>query len=116
MARDMFGNENKTTATGLPTGVVAKAVGPGITGPWIDVRSTVGKTYPHRITAYGGFSADVVILERIDGDNTVAANVIQMTTLNSNDEFVLDAPTDYIRARTGANLSGTAQVLISTTA
>lgn len=116
MARDMFGWKNITTATGLPTGVNAKSVGAGITGDWIDVRSTVGKTYPHRITAYGGFSGDVVILERIDGDNTVAANVIQMATLNSNDEFVLDAPTDFIRARTGSSLVGTAQVLISTTA
>ncbi len=111
MALDMFG------VNALPAGTpVTKTPASGVTGPWIDVRSTVGKVYPYRITAYGGFSADVVYIERIDGDNSVAANVIQVAQLGSNQEVVVDAPTDWIRARTGASLSGTAQVLLAQTA
>jgi len=104
----MFG----VNTTGNPT----KTPGAGITGPWLDVRSTVGKTYPHRITAYGGFAGDVVFIERIDGDNTVAANVITVAQLTNLGEVVVDAPTDWLRARTGANLTGSAQVLLSPTA
>ncbi len=86
------------------------------TGAWIDIRSTVGKTYPHRITAYGGFSAGKIVIERIDGDNSIATNVIQVAQLNQNDEVVIDAPTDWIRARSDANVSGPFLVLDSTTA
>jgi hypothetical protein len=87
------------------------------TGNWIDIRSTVGKTYPHRITAYGAFTTGKIIIERIDGDNSIAANVIQVAQLNQNDEVVIDAPTDWIRARSDANVAGAAfLVLDSTTA
>lgn len=111
MAVDMFG------VNPLPVGTpVTKTPGAGVTGPWLDVRSTVGKVYPYRITAYGGFSADTVVIERVDGDNTIAANVIQVATLNNHDEVLVDAPTDWIRARTGASLVGTAQVLLAQTA
>lgn len=108
MAMDMFGLNT--------TGAFTNKPGAGITGPWLDVRSTVGKVYPYRITAYGGFTGDVVTIQRIDGDNTVTANIITVATLNSGDEIVVDAPTDYIRAVTGANLVGHAQVLLSQTA
>ena len=108
MALDMFGLNT--------SGAFTKTPGAGITGPWIDVRSTVGKVYPYRITAYGGFSGDVVTIQRIDGDNSVTANIITVATLNSGDEVVVDAPTDWIRAVTGASLSGTAQVLLAQTA
>ena len=108
MAMDMFGVNTSGSATKTP--------GAGITGPWIDVRSTVGKTYPHRITAYGGFSADVVYIERVDGDNSVAANVKVVAQLANLDEVIIDAPTDWLRARTGGSMSGTAQVLLAPTA
>jgi hypothetical protein len=108
MAIDLFGANT--------TGSYNKAPGAGVTGPWLDVRSTVGKTYPHRITAYGGFTGDVVYIERIDGDNTISANVIQVAQLANLNEIVVDAPTDWLRARTGAGLVGTAEVLMSPTA
>lgn len=111
MAIDLFG-VNAVGANG-------KSVGASVTGPWLDTRSTVGKVYPYRITAYGAaWNAGNVIIERIDGDNTVAGNVIQVGILSApGQSLVVDAPTDYIRARTDANVAGgTVEVLLSQTA
>ena len=110
MAIDLFGI-NAVGANG-------NKVGASVTGPWLDTRSTVGKVYPYRITAYGStFGGGNVIIERIDGDNTIAANVIQVGLLAAaGQSLVVDAPTDYIRARTDANVTGTVQVLLAQTA
>jgi len=90
--------------------------GGSLVGNWIDIRSTVGKTYPHRITAYGAFSGGNVNIQGILGDNSIAANVVTLATLTQNGFFTLDSPMDWIRATTDSGLTGPVLVLDSTTA
>lgn len=90
--------------------------GGSLVGNWIDIRSVVGKTYPHRFTAYGAFSGGKVNIQGILGDNTIDANVVDLSSLAQNDFFTLDSPMDWIRATTDAGLTGPVLVLDSTSA
>lgn len=89
-----------------------------LTGNWVDIRSTVGKTYPHRILVAGTFNAGTVALDGAIGDNTIASNVFPLATgLTSGQLFTLDSPVDWIRAKTDSNIAGgNVLVLDSTTA
>ncbi len=89
-----------------------------VVGNWVDIRSTVGKTYPHRILVAGSFSGGSVDLEGAIGDNSIASNIFSLATgLTSGQLFTLDSPIDWIRAKTSGGISGgNVLVLDSTTA
>lgn len=91
-----------------------KAAGAGVTSPVVDMHSC-GKDFVHaRILATGTFAVDLITVEHSPDSGL---NWFPLGTLGKAlDEFVVEDPVDWIRARTGAAQTGVANVYIEPSA
>lgn len=105
------------------------AVG-GVTGNWCRCEPPARKTWPFRLMGTGNFAGPVYIEELIGGEPSVSSGPLQgnpglfstgqqtgdsgqvqlLTTLVTAGDFEIDAPVEFIRARTDAAMTGTANI------
>ena len=106
--------------------------GANIVGPWTRVEPAGKKTWPFRVEVSGTFAADNVVIEELQGGlptsngplpgnpGTVIANgtsqnvqtgtVVEIASVAAPQDVIINSPVEYIRARVGANATGTASV------
>jgi hypothetical protein len=101
-------------------------IGPGVTGQWVHVEPPF-KVIPYRVMVSGTFGGDNVYLEELSGGlptspgpiqgnpglltaGSQTGTVLQLAAVAGDQDVIIDAPVEFIRARTGANLTGTATV------
>ena len=77
------------------------------TGNWVDVHSIDNKRISLRIAAFGGFGGSAVIIET----SPDAVHPFAEGTLTDGNQLIVEAPIDYIRARTDGALTGNATVI-----
>jgi hypothetical protein len=99
------------------------AAGPGVTGKWVRVEPAKSVDYPMRLQFVGAsWAADNVIIEELVGGlpgngnspyppSSDTGSVVQVAQVGPNSgDLTIEAPIDFIRARTGANMTGTVSV------
>ena len=90
---------------GQPGGI---GVGASTTGNWVDCHSVGNIRLALRITAEGSFAGSPVIIESSPDGGTTA---FQQGTIATGNALFIEAPVDYIRARTDGSLTGKAWVV-----
>ena len=99
----------------LPAGT-----GAGVTGIWVRVEGGFKRSVPMRISAIGSFAVDVITIEELIGGtpgngtnspyppqtDSGTAKVVGTIPVAGADLLVED-PIQFVRARTGANMTGT---------
>lgn len=98
-------------------------------GNWV-VADPPYKVTPYRIVVGGSFGGDSVIIEELVGGLPVSPGplqgnpglltpntqnggvVVQLASVTSAQDIIVNAPTEFIRARTGPALTGTASVYL----
>jgi hypothetical protein len=100
--------------------------GAGVTGQWVRVEPPF-KVIPYRAEITGTFSGDNVYLEELSGGLPVSPGplqgnpglltagsqtgaVSQLYSASAAGDVIIDAPVEFIRARTGPSLVGSASV------
>lgn len=96
----------------------------GVTGAWTRIEPAKSVDYPVRVSIIGTFGADAVYLEELIGGlpgngNTpypptnTTGTVQTVATVMAPGDITINAPIDFIRARTGGSLTGTASVFLT---
>lgn len=92
--------------------------GASVTGKWAHVEPAKSVDYPVRVSIIGSFTGGNVILEEliggVPGNGTGSpyppqadtGTVVQIGTYAVAQDVIIDAPMDYIRARTDGNITG----------
>jgi hypothetical protein len=97
--------------------------GPGVTGKWVRTEPVYKSTTMRLIFSGTNWAADNVIIEELTGGlpgngtgspfppQTDTGSVVQIGAFPpGSSDVVINAPVEFIRARTGASLTGTVSV------
>lgn len=92
-----------------------------VTGNWVHVEPAKSVDYPIRVSIVGTFGGDNVILEELIGGlpgtgntpyapSSTTGTIVQVGVFSAPQDVIIEAPMDYLRARTGSGLTGSASV------